>query len=179
MAWRDVIRRKFGHQISIGTLDVERALATSGKTDLAGGETVELQLHRVVLPFAANADDKAKARQLADAENLRRKAKGCKSFEAIGKSMAGARFEDLGKRVASSIQEPSRSIILAAKVGDVTPPSYTAEGIELYAVCNRTTAKAGDQKREEVARELQNQEFELLARRYLKDLRQEADIEYR
>jgi peptidyl-prolyl cis-trans isomerase SurA len=179
VAWRDVIRRKFGHQIAIGTLDVERAIASSGTAAIEGGEKVELQLQRVILPFGGTADDKAKARQLADAEGLRRKAKGCKAFEAAAKGMPGAKFENLGARPATSLQEPTRSIVLAAKVGDVTPPSYTNDGIEVYAVCNRQVAKAGDQKREEVARELQNREFELLARRYLKDLRQEADIEYR
>ena len=59
------------------------------------------------------------------------------------------------------------------------PPTVSAVGIELWAVCGRKVVTANDQKRESAENELRQKEFELLAKKHLKDLRQDAAIEYR
>jgi peptidyl-prolyl cis-trans isomerase SurA len=46
-------------------------------------------------------------------------------------------------------------------------------------VCGRKVLKADDQKRELAQGELRQKEFEILAKKHLKDLRQDAAIEYR
>jgi peptidyl-prolyl cis-trans isomerase SurA len=178
MVWRDVIRRKFGHQISVGMQDIERALSTQGDAGQAAS-AVDLKLQRITLPIAPGSDEKTKAQRLAEAEKLRKSFTSCKQGKSLAQRVQGANFEDLGTKPASSISEPTRSILISAKIGEMAPPSYTSSGIELYAVCGRSAQKMAAAKREEVTRELQNQEFELLARRYLKDLRQDAVIEYR
>ena len=61
----------------------------------------------------------------------------------------------------------------------MTPPSYGAGGVELYAVCARQQRSVAESKRDEATRELQAQEFEMLARKHLKSLRQDAVIDYR
>jgi peptidyl-prolyl cis-trans isomerase SurA len=61
----------------------------------------------------------------------------------------------------------------------MVPPSVGAGGVELWAVCGRKVLKADDQKREVAQAELRSKEFEILAKKHLKDLRQDAAIEYR
>jgi peptidyl-prolyl cis-trans isomerase SurA len=79
----------------------------------------------------------------------------------------------------SSIAEPTRSMLLAAKDGDVLPPTTAANGIEIYAVCGRRPIKADEKQRELAQDELKSKEIEILAKRHLRDLRQDAHIEYR
>ena len=54
-----------------------------------------------------------------------------------------------------------------------------AGGVELYVVCNRQQRSVAESKRDEATQQLQLQEFELLARKHLKNLRQDAVIDYR
>jgi peptidyl-prolyl cis-trans isomerase SurA len=55
----------------------------------------------------------------------------------------------------------------------------TSGGVELYAVCERQVVKAGEEKRNQKANELRQEQFERLARKHLKDLMDVAVIENR
>lgn len=175
-AWRDVIRRKFGHQVAVTAREVDRVIATGSAS---GEDQVELQLQKITLSAPGKIDQKTMAQMLDGAEALRRKFSGCKSTAALAKTAPNASFEDLGFRKASTVSEPTRSLLLNAKDGEMVPGNLAQSGVELYAVCGRRTIKADEQKRQQAQEELTQKEFEVLARRHLRDLRQDAMIEYR
>lgn len=175
--WREVVRRRFASQVSITQRDVERMISASASE--AGEDAVELQLHKITLPMASRTDQAAMARRYAEAEALRRKFGGCKTLPGLAREAADARYEDLKFIKPSSIPEPTRSLLLSAKDGDMLPPATAAGGIEVYAVCGRRPIKADDKQREKAEGELAQREFEIVAKRHLRDLRQDAHIEYR
>ena len=115
----------------------------------AGEDTVELQVQKITLPMPAKLDQAAMARRYAEADGLRRKFGGCKTMAGLAKEAGDARYEDLKYIKPSSIPEPTRSLLLSAKDGDMLPPATAAAGIEVYAVCGRRA----DQGRREAARE--------------------------
>jgi peptidyl-prolyl cis-trans isomerase SurA len=49
----------------------------------------------------------------------------------------------------------------------------------VFAVCGRRAVGVDDKQREKAEGELAQKEFEIVAKRYLRDLRQDAHIEYR
>lgn len=99
---------------------------------------------------------------------------------AAAAKLQGARHENLGERRAASFTDATtRTMLLAAKEGEMIPPSLTSQGIELMAVCGRKVVKVEIQKREQAAAKLRQEEFEVLARRHLMNLRQESQIEHR
>jgi peptidyl-prolyl cis-trans isomerase SurA len=176
-AWREVVRRKFAGQIAVNQRDVDRLMEQSkgqGVTD-----SVELQIQKITLPLPAKLDQAGIAQRLADADGVRRKFGGCKTTAALAQSLPGAKFEDVKTVKPSSIAEPTRSFLLNAKEGEMLPPQTVSAGIEVYALCSRKDLKPDDKKREEAQAELQSREFEQLAKRYLRDLRQDATIEIR
>lgn len=175
LVWREVVRRRFGNQVSVNERDIERFVSKGPK----GEDQVELHVQRIVIPLPAKIEQKAVAQRLDEADAMRRDFKGCANMRQLAARVSGARFEDLGTRRASAIPEPTRSILLSAEQGEIVPPSTSAAGIEVYAVCQRKVVTADEGKRTEVASELRQQEFELLAKRHLKDLRQDAHIELR
>ena len=177
VAWREVVRRRFSAQISITNRDIDRLLSDSA-TEL-GEDTVELQVQRITLPMPAKPDQSAMAKRYAEAEGLRQKLDGCKSMADLAKDAGNARFEDMKYIKPSSIPEPTRSMLLSAKDGDVLPPATAAAGIEVYAVCGRRAVKADEKQREKAQEELAQKEFEIVAKRHLRDLRQDAHIEFR
>ena len=176
-AWREVIRRRFSAQISITQGEVDRLVSASATE--AGEDTVELQVQRITLAMAGKSDQAIMAKRFTEADALRRKYGGCKTMAGLVKDVADAKFDDMKFIKPSSIPEPTRSMLLAAKDGDVLPPAPAMTGIEVYAVCGRRPIRADDKQREKVQADLAQKEFEILAKRHLRDLRQDAHIEMR
>ena len=175
LSWNDVVRRRVGHQVAITASDIDRFVATAPGGEDAG---LELQVHRITFEVANAGDQKAMAQRLRDAEALRRRFGGCKSAGELA-SGAGAKFEDLGSMKPAAIGEPTRSLLLSAKDGEMIPPTLGPGGVELWAVCGRKTVRGDSEKRTAAQEQLRQREFEILARRHLKDLRLDAHIEYR
>jgi peptidyl-prolyl cis-trans isomerase SurA len=174
LSWSDVIRRKFGHQITVANRDVDRMVATS-----EGQDDVELKIHRILLSVPPNQDQKRLAQRINDAEQLREKFSGCKGMEAMARGVSGARFDNLGDRRPTSLPEPTRSLLLSAHDDELLPATIGENGVELWAVCGRKLVKAADTKRETAQNELRQKEFEILSKKHLKDLRTDAHIEFR
>ncbi len=173
MAWVDVVRKKFGHQISITSRDVDRIVAAG----TAGEDGTELQLQRISLQLLNKLDQAALAKRQLEAEAARANFSGCQQTAALAHTIPGARFEDVGSRMPTSIPEPTRSLLLAANDGEMLPPAVGPTGIELWVVCSRKAVSADKQKREAAEDEAKQAEFQMLAKKYLRDLRQDAVID--
>lgn len=174
IAWREVIRKRFGHQISVSGRDVERLAATT-----PGTEIEELQLQKITFAAPGKIDQVVLAQRFEAAEALRRKFSGCKATAALVKDQANVKFEDLGFRAATTVAEPTRTLLQSARDGEMVPASLTGAGAELYAVCGRRTPKISEDKRQAAENELTMKEFDRLAARHMHDLRKDALIEIR
>lgn len=172
LAWGDVVRRKFSAQISVNQREIDRMVSSA-----PGEDQVELRMQRIVIAIPPKLDQKSMAQKYAEADGLHAQFAGCKTTHQLAAKAQNARFEDMGSRRPGSFSEPTRSLLLNSKDGEMLPPSVTSTGIEMYAVCGRKVIKASEEKRQEAAGELRQQEFEILARRQLRDLRQDAVIE--
>jgi peptidyl-prolyl cis-trans isomerase SurA len=175
LSWNDVVRRKFSHEVVINQSEVDRFVATS----TAGDDEVELKLQRFILSMPAKFDQKSLAQRLDDAEKLRQDFKGCATGQVTAAKTVNTKFEDLGVKKAATVPEPTRSLLINAKNGEIVPPNVTKAGVEVYALCERSVVKASDKKRADYESDLKQKEFEVKARRLLRDLCQDAHIEYR
>src|SRR5262249_52189748 len=97
----------------------------------------------------------------------------------IAKNAADTRFHDMKYVKPSTLGEPLRSMLLSAKDDDVLPPVTTSGGVELYAVCGRKAPAGNEGRRGEAMQQLQLKQLDILAQRHLRNLRQEANIEYK
>lgn len=174
LAWREVVRKRYGHQINVSQQDVERFAAKAG-----GEESVELKLQLITLATTGAVDQRAMAARLTEANELRTQFKGCSSMAGLAKGRPNAKFQDLGFKKPSSLVEPTQSLLLSAKDGEILPANLSASGVEIYAVCGRRSGTLDEEKRQAVESQLTTQEFEKLAQRYLHDLRKDALIETR
>ncbi len=176
MVWRDVIRRRYGHQISVTDREVDRFVQQAPD---GGAPGVELHLHKITLAVPGKIDQAALARRLGEAERLRRRFTGCKSTQGLAKGLADARFDNLINQSPSVVSEPTRSLLLNARDGEMVPPTLASAGVELYAVCARKTVKVNEEARAKAQQELTMREFDVLSRKHLRDLRTDALIERR
>lgn len=177
-SWIRVVRRKFQYQVTIGDQDIDRLINTQSD------KTVKLKtvykLQRVRLSMSASASETSKTSRLVKAEKLRQIVTSCTHLKKAVGRIDGASVKSLGTKSADTFPHTMRAYLTHTKDGHLTPPTMTSSGVELYAVCERKQRRIADKsKRKAVKEKLRQQEFEILARRHLQDLRQEASIEYR
>ena len=65
------------------------------------------------------------------------------------------------------------------QVGEVSEPIRTSAGMHLIAVCGRRMAGAQEVNKEQIEQRLFSQQLSMIARRYMRDLRNSATIETR
>ncbi len=65
------------------------------------------------------------------------------------------------------------------KVGEASPPIQSDTGVVMVMVCKRTDAPSTMPSRDDIADNLTRQRLDLIARRYLRDLRRQAFIDVR
>ncbi len=175
LVWQDVVRRKFRHQVQIGDVDVDQALASS---DEEGATETSLQLRQVRLALSST-DQRAVAAKLAAAEALRARFSSCAGVADLAKGVDGASVRTIPEQQASTLPQPARLLVQNAKAGQMTPPTISRSGVELYAVCGKRSATSDTDIRETTQRKLLGDEMMIRAERLLRDLRQDAFIEYR
>jgi len=181
LVWQEVVRRKFRHEVMVGDAEVDKAIASGGGAEQSAvpAEATALQLRQVKFEIAGNADQRTIVARLAEAEALRARFESCANVGELAKGIKGASVKALPDQQPGALAQPARLLVMNAKVGQMTPPTISASAIELYAVCGRRAVKGDPQQRVQTEHKLMQQEMEIRAERLLRDLRQDAFIEYR
>jgi peptidyl-prolyl cis-trans isomerase SurA len=175
LVWQSVVRQKFAREVQIGEADVDQALADSGEDE----EQSSVRVEQVRLELPSGADQRVLAAKLAAAEALRARFSGCGNVADMAKGVEGATVKTLLEQQATNLAQPARLLVQNAKVGQMTPPTVSRSGVELYAVCGSRAVTSDGSVRDTAQRKLMNEEMMIRAERLLRDLRQDAFIEYR
>ena len=78
-------------------------------------------------------------------------------------------------RQSADLGQQQRDVLNNTPVGRLTPPDVTMQGVEVFAVCNKTEAKGGDTPaRARGARDVYQERYQALSKKYLKELRSQA-----
>lgn len=175
IVWQDAVGRKFRRDVQIADADIDKAVAEAGGEGAAAPENT-LQLRQVKFAIPAGADQRTIAARLAAAETLRARFGSCAE---LAKGVDGASVKTLQDQKPASLAQPTRLLVMNAKVGQMTPPMIAQAAVELYAVCGKRAFKGDDEARQLAQRKLMGAELVLRAEQLLRDIRQEAFIEYR
>lgn len=142
-----------------------------------GGGTAMVTLKQAairVAPDAPQADvDAATAKLAAMAAGV-----NCDNIgERAGK--ANVLSSELGEQEVTALAPEFQQAIAGVEDGGVSAPVRTRVGVHLLAVCSHRMAAAGVPTRDQIGGRLYGQQLTMLAKRYLRDLRNSATIEYR
>jgi peptidyl-prolyl cis-trans isomerase SurA len=145
----------------------------------AGGAAtlVNLKQAAVALPANASPADEAAAREKLVA--LKPKIKDCAGLEAAAAKTEGVVAGDLGEAETTDLNPAFRQAAETLKVGQVSDPLRTNAGLHLVAVCGRRAAGEAVLDKDQIEQRLYSQQLSMIARRYMRDLRNSATIETR
>ena len=178
VVWQDLIRKKFRRDVSIAETDVDKALGSGADAEAPKEETT-FQLRQVKYEIPTDANQASIAKLLAAVESVRAKVQSCSNLSSFTKDMKGFKIKTLQDQLPGSLGQPMRTLVMNAKIGQMTPPTLSGSAIEAYAVCGKHATKGDPEKRQQTETKLLEEELGIRAEGLLRDMRQGAFIEYR
>lgn len=165
------IRTAGGYYLML-VLDRRNAGRTSGEDDTV------LRIAQVVFPLGPQASEQARQAAFAAAQSVKSEATSCQDMMRIGKE-SGSQLSSEGDLRVSQIAPTMRSTVLALGVGHPSQPILQKNGVGVIMVCDKSDNKPVIPTREAVAESLMSQRLDMLARRYMEDLRRAAYVDVR
>ncbi len=148
----------------------------------AGGAPSEddttLHVVQVVFPLPAQASDEARRAAIARAQSARNEAKNCDDMVRIGKAEA-SQLSSQGDLRLNQIAPGMRNAVLALGIGKASQPILQKNGVGVIMVCSKSQAKTVVPTRDDVAESLMRGRLDMLAQRYLRNLRRAAFVDVR
>ena len=143
----------------------------------SGQTLVSLKQAAIGLTPAASAADVEAARVKLEA--VRASIKTCDTLEATASKTPGVVASDLGEAEIGDLSTEFQTAAKTLAVGQVSAPIRTKVGLHVIAVCGKRAAGAAQVDHDQIENRLTGQQLSMIARRYMRDLRTSATIEYR
>ena len=146
------------------------------KRDGASASLVQIKQVMIELPDSASEAEVAAA--TTRLETLRPQLT-CDTMLARATSEQGLLGADLGEADVQNLAPQFQQVARSAEVGSVSTPVRTPLGVHLLGVCGRRVGGTEAPNPQEVENSLFRQNLATLGRRYMRDLREDALIEYK
>lgn len=145
----------------------------------ASTEDSILELQQILLPLRKGMprpDVKAQenlARILSDTVS------GCEDHLRAAREAKSAGSTKLGKIRLGNLSKTIRASVENLSVGEASSPVRTGSGVAVFMVCSRKEPPSGLPDRDQIANKLRDDRIDVLARRFLRDLRAAAVVDLR
>lgn len=187
LAWQQVVRARFRATIKITEQDVTAALTARPPADPAAegaaegeDQTVfEYRLQPIIFIVPAGAGAGAETARRSEASAFRSAFQGCDQSLAQAAATPGIVVKPQIRREEGQLGAALQEALATLEVGGTTEPEKVEEGIQIIAICAKNTIAGQTEAAVEAREDLSSERGALLARRYLRDLRADAAIEYR
>ncbi|WP_296168657.1 peptidylprolyl isomerase [uncultured Brevundimonas sp.] len=147
--------------------------------DKRDGSTSSLaQIKQVMVELPETATEAQVAAATQRLEALRPQLT-CDNILARATSEQGLLGTDLGEADPANLLPQFQQVARSGAVGSISTPIRTQLGVHLIAVCGRRAGGAQAPNAQQVENRLFGQNLQTLERRYLRDLRQDAAIEFK
>jgi peptidyl-prolyl cis-trans isomerase SurA len=174
MTWSQLIRGRFGTALQIGEADISNALKSNNQAESAVSYVYTLYPIIVVVPNGSNPDSK---RQVA--ENLRGRFTSCASGLPLARALRDVAVREPITRNSAELPEPFRDLLAKLEVGRLSTPDVTAQGLQMFALCDKKETSADSAAKREVREKMFSSRFDAESKKFLEEIRRQAMIEYR
>ena len=147
----------------------------------ANPEDAMVGAYQLMLTLPGGATQADVDRISAEIQTITETVRGCDQLAARADTLGIAEGLDLGTRRLAEFEEPIRTSVVSLPVGQPSQPVALEGGRSavIYMVCNRQFPDDAEIDRDEIAGDLGEERISMLARRYLRDLRNAAYIDLR
>ena len=173
-----ILIRALNKGVEASEVQVRQELAKEKSGKGAGG-LVNYTIRQVVFTVNPDETQAALAARAKDAEALRTRFTSCDTGIPYAKSLPGVAVREKIVRSSTQLGDSIKEVLDKLPIGHLTGPSRSPNGIELIALCDRTTSRNDDELRKEISERLLSAHFDQEADAKYKDMRSSAVIERR
>ena len=131
----------------------------------------------VLVPQGTNATvAEAKRRE---AENLRGRFASCNEGLALSRSLRDVAVREPITRSSADLPQALREVLASQQIGRLSAPEVTAQGLQMFALCDKKESKVDTPAKREIRQELFTKKYEAESKRFLDEVRKSAMIEYK
>ena len=177
LIWSQIIRGRYQSSFQFSDKDVATRLASKNRDD-ANVVGYDYTLRPILFVVPRGSPPTAFEARAKEAEALRARFQNCEEGIALAR---GIRFVAVRPQVVKGSAElPTalRDVLTKTELGRLTAPETTQQGVEVYALCGKRQSENAPAKKE-VRDEMYTEVFESHSKKFLKELRDQAMIEYR
>lgn len=153
------------------------ALRDRRRVALPGAEDSKVTLKQIQFPLPQSPSPAEVQAAASRAQAIRSRIRTCEDVDAVVEELKTPGSGSLGTLRLGDLPEAFRQPIAQLNVNETTQPVQAPQGIRLFTLCAREESSALD--RNQVRTNLLMRRAELLAQRYIRELRRDATIEFR
>lgn len=142
-------------------------------------DDTKVALRQVLLTLPEVAADGVVREVIDRANAIRATIRGCQDMSRVAAKVDPSVSGDVGTVRLGDLPAPMREVVRALPVGQVSAPLRTQRGVHLLMVCGRQEVGGDLPSRATVRRQLEDRRFDLVSRRYLRDIRRDAFVDVR
>jgi len=178
MTWSQLVRGKFSSTLEIGESDVTQALRerNDSQADVAG---YIYTLYPIIVLIPSGSSAAVVETKRREAENLRGRFVSCNEGMALARALRDVAVREPLSRSSSDLAPQLRDLLGTIEVGHLTTPEATAQGLQMFALCDKKESKTDSPLKREVRQELFVKKFDNESKRFLDEIRKQAMIEYK
>jgi peptidyl-prolyl cis-trans isomerase SurA len=178
MTWQQLIRGKYNSSLQIGDSDIAKALKDKNEGDAPAVGFI-YTLYPVMVVVARGSSEATISAKRSEAENLRSRFASCADGLAMARGLRDVAVRDPITKNSADLSPQLRDLLGNIQVGRLTPPEVTAQGLQMFAVCNKKESATDSPQKREMREQLFAKRFESESKKYLDEIRKAAMIEYK
>lgn len=173
-----ILIRALNKGVEASEVQVRQELAKE-KSGKGGGGLVNYTIRQVVFTVDPDETQAGLAARAKEAEALRTRFTSCDSGIPYAKSLPGVAVREKIVRSSSQLGDGIKDVLNKLPIGHLTGPSRSPNGIELIALCDRSSSRNDDELRKEISERLLSVHYDQEIDSKYKDMRAHAVIERR
>jgi peptidyl-prolyl cis-trans isomerase SurA len=177
IVWSQVIRGRYQSSFQFSDKDIQDRLQTR-KPDDAATVGYDYTLRPILFIVTRGSPPASFEARRKEADELRGRFQNCEDGIKLARSLRFVAVRPTVVKGSAELPPVLRDILSKTEIGRLTAPEITQQGVETYALCAKRESDNAPAKKE-VRDQLFNEQFESHSKRYLKELRGQAMIEYR
>jgi len=174
--WSQIVRGKFQGSLQVGDKEIEVKMQGTTSQEPTN---YEYKLRPILFLVPRGAAPAAFETRKKDADALRARFQSCDADLRSAMALPDVAVRETITRQSVDLGEAQRKILNDTAIGRLTPPDITPQGVEVFALCSKTLATGDTPAKRKVRDEMFNERYQALSKKFLKELRSHALIEYK
>lgn len=175
LAWNQLVRSRFPATLSIEEKEIRDVVQSKG----GEGEAVsyDYRLRQILFIVPKGATQSVIDGRMREAEALRSRFENCDDGINFARGLRDVAVRDPMRRSSNDLPAALRDVLNSTPVGKLTKPEISAQGVAVFALCEKQENTTDTPQKQKVKQELFNSRYEAQSKRYLADVKRQSMIE--